>query len=118
MWIDGAWECFTLEDEVREGKIPGRTAIPEGEYEVIVNMSQRFRTELPLLLNVPDFTGVRIHPGNTEADTEGCILVGQERTEISILRSKAAFRVLLGKIKTAISTGGSVVCAVENAQEA
>lgn len=89
--IEGKKACDTLEDPVRdlndknndgdfddlgEGKIYGRTAIPAGIYEVVVTMSARFKRELPLLLNVPGFSGVRIHSGNTATDTLGCILVG------------------------------------------
>jgi hypothetical protein len=75
--VDGKFECFTLEDAVRPVKIKGVTAIPAGAYEVVVNFSQRFQRPLPLLLNVPNFDGVRIHAGNTDADTEGCPLVGK-----------------------------------------
>ena len=82
--IDGVKMGFTLEDEVREKpgqpvkswKVAGATAIPAGEYPVQVTMSNRFKRLLPLLANVPGFTGVRIHPGNSSGDTEGCILIG------------------------------------------
>ncbi len=61
--------CYTLEDAIRDKKIKNETAIKAGTYTVIVTMSPRFKKELPLLLNVPEFSGVRIHGGNTEKNT-------------------------------------------------
>jgi hypothetical protein len=102
--VNGAFECFTLEDAVRPEKIPGITAIPAGRYEIAVTFSNRFQKFLPLLLSVPDFQGVRIHPGNRPEDTEGCILVGQTREQDSIGNSKLAFEALFAKIQAAMST--------------
>ena len=102
MSIEQDFECFTLEDAVREIKIPGETAIPYGEYEVVVSFSNRFKKMMPLLLNVPGFEGVRIHSGNTDADTSGCIIVGQTRHEKSIGASRAAFDILFPKIQEAL----------------
>jgi hypothetical protein len=100
LYINGVYECFTLEDPVRETKIHGETAIPYGTYNVIINQSARFKRELPLLLNVKNFAGVRIHPGNTVEDTEGCILVGTTRTKNGIvLNSVLAFKSLFKKMK-------------------
>jgi len=75
MYIDGVYECYTLEDAVRNGaKVMGKTAIPTGEYKIIIDASVRFKQDMPHILNVPNFTGVRIHAGNTSAHTDGCIL--------------------------------------------
>lgn len=99
---DGVWQCWTLEDVVRPKgvKVPGQTAIPFGKYRVLITPSPRFKRDLPLLVDVPFFTGVRIHPGNTAADTEGCILVGAERGSDgkSIARSRQAFDNLFIKL--------------------
>lgn len=102
MYVDGAFECYTLEDVVRPVKIKGITAIPSGSYEVVVSFSERFQRPLPLLLHVPNFDGVRIHPGNTDRDTEGCILVGKTKERDFIGASKLAFEALFEKIQAAL----------------
>ncbi len=99
--VDSQFECYTLEDKVRPVKIAGKTAIPAGRYEIVINQSQRFGRLLPLFLNVPNFEGVRIHPGNTAADTEGCILVGRTKKDNSIGESRLAFDALFQKMKAA-----------------
>jgi len=101
MTVDGKWECYTLEDKEREIKIKSETAIPKGTYKVIINKSNRFKKLLPLLLNVPNFEGVRIHPGNTNHDTEGCILVGRTKSKDFIGQSRKAFESLFAKMKLA-----------------
>ena len=101
MSIDGKWECYTLEDKERDVKIKSETAIPKGTYKVIINQSNRFKKLLPLLLKVPNFEGVRIHPGNSNHDTEGCILVGRTRSKDFIGQSRKAFESLFAKMKLA-----------------
>ena len=96
---DGARWCFVLEDVVRAAKVPGRTAIPAGRYQVGITFSPRFKRRMPLLLDVPGFSGVRIHPGNTAADTEGCLLVGAERGENCVRRSREAYAALLAQLQ-------------------
>ena len=100
--IDGKFECYTLEDKEREFvKIKGETAIPKGTYKVIINQSNRFKRLLPLLIGVPNFDGVRIHAGNSNHDTEGCILVGQNRSVDYITKSRKAFDSLFKKMQGA-----------------
>jgi hypothetical protein len=98
--VEGVFQCYTLEDPIRNlgVKIPGQTAIPAGDYPIEVTMSPRFQRRLPLLLNVPGFEGVRIHAGNTEKDTEGCILVGADRTEDRLVASRVALNALMFKM--------------------
>lgn len=111
--VDGVYDCETLEDEVREvegqsvkeWKISGETAIPRGRYRVLVTWSPRFKRELPLLIDVPGFDGVRIHAGNTEFDTEGCILVGQGRKADRLIDSRVALAELIADIDEALRGG-------------
>lgn len=91
LYIDGQYFCDTLEDKVRdlsrEYKIPGKTAIPAGKYEIIVNVSPRLQRKLPRLLNVPGFEGILIHRGNMAEDTAGCILVGENKAKGKVINS-------------------------------
>ena len=113
--VDGAFECFSLEDTVRpddEPKVYGETAIPYGAYAVDITMSPRFKRPLPLLLNVAGFGGVRIHPGNDAGDTEGCILVGQVREQKRIGRSQLAFGALFAKLEAAKRRGERITLVI------
>jgi len=100
--VDGKFECYTLEDRVRPVKVPKKTAIPLGTYKVIVDHSKRFNRDMPHVLDVPNFQGIRIHSGNTAADTEGCILVGQVKGKNHIGGSRLAFKPLFKKIRDAV----------------
>lgn len=101
LFVNGTFESFVLEDEIREVKIPGETAIPAGRYRVRVTPSPRFGRRLPELLDVPGFTGIRIHAGNTKADTEGCLLPGRTRGPATVGESKMAFEHLYQLIRQA-----------------
>jgi len=125
LYVDGQFHSFVLEDEDRglkesmslaeiaERKIHGKTCIPEGRYPVIINQSPRFKRLLPRLLNVPGYDGVLIHPGNTEVDTEGCILPGYARFADGVTSSRVAFNALFEKIKKAIDTGDKVFITIQ-----
>lgn len=105
--IDGQYYCDTLEDTQRvirnrQDKIIGHTAIPLGEYPVHWTYSPKFRRFLPEIKEVPWFTGIRIHAGNTEKDTEGCILVGKFESDGYITASRTALERLCTRISSAI----------------
>lgn len=105
LYIDGEYFCKTLEDEERDVKIKGETSIPVGTYEVIVTYSNRFNQLMPLLLNVPNFEGIRIHSGNTDKDTDGCILVGKPLRADFIQQSRDTYVQLMKKINAARPKG-------------
>jgi hypothetical protein len=89
MFIDGMYWGETLEDPDRHlenggVKINDDTAIPKGEFDLSLTYSNRFGKVMPEILRVPGFSRVRIHGGNTEADTHGCILLGSQRTATGV----------------------------------
>jgi len=86
MFLDNKFLCFSCEDIHREIKIPGETRIPAGRYKVGVVFSPKHGPNTLQLQNVPDFTGIQIHVGNSEVDTEGCILVGDDLTADSSIQ--------------------------------
>jgi hypothetical protein len=115
LYVNGNFECYTCEDTVRAPDAPkvyGQTAIPSGNYGVIVDHSQHFGRDLPHVLNVPGFEGIRIHPGNTAADTDGCILVGQIRNPKGVGSSVLAFNILFPKIQAALRAGEIVTLVI------
>ena len=99
--VDGEFEGYSLDDVVRKEKIKGETAIPAGTYEIAITFSNKLKKYLPLLMNVPNFEGVRIHPGNCPEDTEGCILLGQTKDDDFVGHSVAAFEKLFINIQAA-----------------
>lgn len=110
--------CDTLEDRVRpEGeKVYGKTAIPEGMYEVKLTHSPRFKKILPEILNVPNFSGIRIHTGNSSKDTEGCILVGtwDGEKEDWVGNSRIAFDELMALLEEATNNKEKVTITVKS----
>ena len=112
LFIDDHWQCHTLEDVIRpaEEKVHNKTAIPPGRYTLILSMSNRFKKIMPEVLNVPMFTGIRIHSGNTAKDTAGCLLVGQTRSveTRSIGRSRFAYTALMLKLTAALKSGDTI----------
>lgn len=116
LYIDGKYFCDTLEDTVRdtnksgkfdngEEKIKGKTAIPYGTYEIKWTYSPRFKKYTPQLMNVPSFEGIRIHSGNSSTDTEGCLLLGENKKVGMVLNSRATINKFYPLIKKACSKG-------------
>ena len=107
MSLNGVYFCDTLEDadrglnaamsvdEILAKKIKAQTAIPTGKYDVILTFSPRFKRVLPLLLSVKGYEGIRIHAGNTTEDTEGCLLVGENKEKGKVLNSRATLEKLM-----------------------
>jgi hypothetical protein len=114
LFVDGVFACHTLEDAIRETKIPGQTAIPAGRYLVRITPSARFKRRLPELVNVPNYRGVRIHPGNTIHDTEGCILPGLQRTATGLAKSRLAFDPLLARLERTPGPHWITICLQES----
>lgn len=118
LYVDREHIADTLEDRVRpEGeKVYGETAIPEGTYEMVLSYSPRFKKILPEILNVPNFTGIRIHCGNSSADSSGCILVGtwDGEKEDWISDSKIAFNELMSLLQKAADNKEKVAITINN----
>lgn len=116
LYIDDVYFCDTIEDTVRdlnkngkfdngEKKVHSKTAIPYGTYEIKWTYSPRFKKYTPQLMNVPSFEGIRIHAGNTSADTEGCLILGKNKQVGKVLNSRATINKFYPIIKDACSSG-------------
>jgi len=108
MYINNSWVCDTLEDKVRllncyEDKVYGETAIPIGRYKVVLSYSNHFKKVLPEILNVNFFKGIRIHAGNDKDDTEGCILVGENKEVGKVINSKRTMDKLMKILQEAVN---------------
>lgn len=113
LYINDKYFCDTLEDtdrsltqsmteqQIGSKKIYGETAIPTGTYRIIISYSNKFKKQMPLLLNVPGFAGIRIHSGNTEKDSLGCILVGKNKAVGKVLESRDTYSKLFSILQEA-----------------
>ena len=113
LYINDKYFCDTLEDtdrgltqsmteqQIVSKKVYGETAIPTGTYRIIISYSNKFKKQMPLLLNVPGFAGIRIHSGNTEKDSLGCILVGKNKAVGKVLESRDTYSKLFSILQEA-----------------
>lgn len=128
MEINGRYFCDTLEDtdrglseemsedEIAVLKVKGATAIPTGTYRIdMQTRSPRFGRVLPRLVSVKGYAGVLIHSGNTAADTEGCILVGENRERGKVLNSRATLEHLLVFLRAAQAEGEEIELTITRA---
>lgn len=115
LYIDGEYFCDTLEDkdrgltdsmsvsEISKLKVKGETAIPTGKYKVTVTYSNRFKKMMPLINDVKGFAGIRIHSGNINSDTEGCVLPGFNKVKGQVVNSKDTYNKLFSKIQAVVN---------------
>lgn len=99
LFLQGKPVAYTLEDA---------TPIPDGRYSVVITFSTRFQRMLPLVVNVPNVLGIRLHPGNTSDDTTGCILLGLTKTSTRLLNSAAACTLVQHEIAVALASSQPV----------
>ena len=129
--VDGMVHQFCLEDtdrnltintplsDIQKIKVFGKTAIPKGRYQVVITYSNRFKRMLPILIGVPGFAGIRIHPGNRHNNTEGCLLPGRaygiENGDYIVMQSRTASDSLQNLIAAALKRGEQVYCEIQTA---
>lgn len=111
LYIDGEYFCDVLEDcdrglddkmsveDIKAKKVYGKTAIPTGVYNVILNYSPKYKKVMPLLQNVKGYEGVRIHSGNKPEDTLGCLLVGKNKKVGQVIDSRATYEALFKRLQ-------------------
>lgn len=116
LYVDGDYFCFTLEDKMREvagqpvatWKVQNETAIPVGKYKVTLENSPRFGIDTLTVNNVPGYSGIRMHPGNTEGDTDGCLILGYKITDQGLIvpgTTRTAVADLKQKVKEGLASG-------------
>lgn len=119
LYINDIFFCDTLEDPNRdlnkngvfdngESKVYGNTCIPFGTYKVELKYSPKFKRELPRLINVPSFEGILIHRGNYPKDTQGCVLVGENKAKGAVLNSTKYEEKLVNILREAIASGEEI----------
>lgn len=116
LYINGVYFCDTIEDVVRnlptncpntpqfiscscKEKVYSETAIPAGTYRVSMGYSSKYGKKMPYIHDVPHFLGILIHTGNSETDSAGCIILGENKVKGKVINSRVTFSLFLDKIK-------------------
>lgn len=125
LYIDGKYQCDVLEDkdrgltdnmsldEIKAIKVKGETAIPTGTYNMDITYSPRFKKQLPLVMNVKGFNGIRWHSGNSPKDTEGCELLGENKVVGKVINSKATCNRVFPLLTGAKNKGEKITLTIE-----
>ena len=135
LYVNGAYFCHTVEDVVRERdadadgdidaddvkqfKVYGETAIPAGRYPFVLDLSPKYGPNTMTIKDVPGFTGIRVHSGNTELDTDGCLILGDEFTSdytIAPGTSRPAVERLRIAVMSAVVRGEHAWITIENGE--
>ena len=110
LFINDKYFCDTIEDTdrglkssmsveyIKKKKVYAETAIPTGTYKIEMTYSSKFKRILPLLVDVKGFSGIRIHRGNTEIDSSGCIIVGENKVKGKVINSTRYEIALVNKL--------------------
>lgn len=110
VYIDGTYFCDSVEDtdrgladtmsveEITKKKVYAKTAIPTGTYKVRLSYSNRFKKMMLEVMNVKGFSGIRIHSGNTAADTEGCLILGENKVVGKVINSRDTISKFMKKV--------------------
>ena len=131
LFIDGVFECFTLEDEVRDVKVHSETAIPLGEYEIKLRTEGGFHSKYTArygamhkgmlwLQDVPNFKWILIHTWNQDSHTAGCLLIGETQQDLDkgkdgfIGGSGDAYKKMYPKVADALLAGEKVTIKYSN----
>ena len=125
LFVEGEYLCEIIEDKVRdfnkdgdlldegEEKVPTLTAIPYGRYKVVVTYSPKFKRELPLLVDVPHFTGIRIHNGKNASSSHGCLIPGENKVVGGVINSATYVQQLISWIKIQNGLGREVYITIK-----
>ena len=129
MYIDGKFECYTLEDQYQAVKVMHETCIPEGTYDIkfrkVGGFHQKYSARyknahygMLELQNVPGFQYILIHSGNTDEHTSGCILTGNTQQDLDlgkdgmIGQSRVAYQNMYKKVAAVLRQGKPVTLEV------